>query len=238
MIFNGDTNGNDIVTLTNDLLGVNNVTFPLAEKARSASRMSRRIWSMLFEAYGGWQYDDVNNTTDFPRARASVVAGQKDYSLPTDLATIRGVEFLNGETWQNLTPITEEEIKEMGSNEVEFFKNNGTPQYYQPIGNSIKLYPASNIAIPQGMRISFERDIVTFLPTDTTKTPGWNTMFHEMLAVGMALDFLVKNPSKQTQTMREEFDRYSKDLKRYYQARFKEKYPVRIRVADSTRQYM
>jgi hypothetical protein len=238
MIFNGDTNGNDIVTLTNDLLGVNNITFPLAEKARSASRVSRRIWAMIFESYGGWQYDDINNTTDFPRARGNLVVGQKDYSLPLDLSVIRNVEILSGEVWQNLNPITEEEILEMGTNEAEFHKVNGTPIYYQPIGSSIKLYPAPDQSVTQGIRISYDRDIVTFLATDTTKTPGWNVMFHEMLAVGMALDFLVKNPSPQTQVMRDEYERYSKDLKRYYLARFKEKYPLKLKVIDSTRLYM
>lgn len=238
MIFNGDINGLDIVTLTNDLASTNNTVYPLTEKARSATRLSRKIWSMIFEAYGGWQYDDVNNTTSFPRARANMVAGQKDYTLPEEAMTIRGIEVERETgTFENLIPMTEEEIREI-SNEVEFMKNAGEPQYYQPIGNSFKLYPTPDTSRTNGIRISFDSDIVSFLPTDTTKTPGWATQFHEMLAVGMALDFIQKNPNSRYQTMKIEFDENARDLKRYYQARYKEKYPPRLKVKDATQNYI
>jgi hypothetical protein len=238
MRFNGDTNGDDIVTLTNDLVSTNNTVFSLAEKARSASRISRRIWSYIFEAYGGWQFDDIANTTDFPRARASTVAGQQSYTLPSQALTIRSLEMQDASgDFYNLVPVTEEEIKEVGSNEVDFQQQGGRPAYYQPIGDSFKLYPTPTTTGSQNIRISFDRGIIGFLPTDTTKTPAWDTTFHEMLAVGMALDWATKHPSDRTTTLTNDFNQYVKDIKRLYQARYKEKYPPKLRVRDNMKNY-
>ena len=238
MRFNGDINGDGVVTVINDIAGTNNTVFPLTQKARTASRVSREIWSLIFEAYGGWQFDDVNNTTDFPRARASTVANQKDYDLPDEALTIRSIEILDDTgTWYFLDPISEAELIKARQSENEFMSDGTKIAYYEPVGTSFKLYPTPTVSGSQNMRISFDRDIVSFLPTDTTRTPGWDSNLHPMLPFGVALDWLTIHPSQKYATVQARYNEYKKSLKRHYQSKFAEKYPPKVKVADNFSSY-
>ena len=191
MIYSGDTDGQDIVSLSNDLCDTSNLTYPIAEKTRAANKSLRNIWSWIFEAYGGWQYDDSNNTTNFPDATTTLNISQKDYDLPTEALTIRSVEVKNNgaSTWYPLIPLTEELIIQQGLSENALYTSTGTPIYYTLEGSSINIYPSSNYTQSGSLRVSFDRGSTAFSTTSTTQQPGFASEFHEAVAVGIAMEW-------------------------------------------------
>jgi hypothetical protein len=240
MQFNLSSTGDDLCTLTNDFVNTNSVTYPLAKKARSANMTLKKIWFAIFNAYPGWEFDDRNNS-DLPIATTPLVTGQQNYSLPSEAFTIRGVSIQvqnNTTTWQTLLPLTEELLTQIGVSEASLFTSNGTPIYYRPIGSVIKLYPSPNYSQTAALRVTFDRGISTFLPTDSTKQPGIDSEFHEMVAVGMALEYARINATSNFPLINQQWNEWEKRLSQLYSSRYQERFPTRINVQDVTRQCM
>lgn len=240
MQFNNDTNGNDLCSLTDQMLNSNVVTYDLKSKARSANLTLKKMWAIIFDVYGGWLYDDSNNLQS-PISTTSLITGQQNYSMPVEASTIRGVEIKpqNSNVYQVLMPLTEEKLTQYGVAEGSVFTSFGTPLYYRPIGNIIKLYPSPNYDYPAtGLRITYDRGISIFVPTDTTKRPGVDPQFYEMVAVGMALEFARTNATSNFQTINEQWQDWTNKLRQVYNKRYQELFPARMTVRDSTRDYI
>lgn len=240
MIYNGDSDNQDIVTLCDDLANTTAVTYPIKEKTRAANKTLRAIWTWIFDAYGGWQYDDSNNTTDFPIATTGLINNQADYDIPPTSLTIRGVEVLaqNSTIYTNLIEITEEYLRDNNLSEASLFSGTGMPKYYRPIGSSIKLYPTPNFSQDDSIRVTFDRGATTFVSTDTTKQPGFASEFHEAVAVGMALEFARRNSLTSYSFLREDYEFYRVNIKKYYASRFQQKFPARFTTHDVTTSYL
>lgn len=239
MVFNNDSDEQDIVHLTYDLTNTNSVTYPIKEITRAANKTLRKVWSWIFSAYGGWLFDDANNT-DFPAARTTLSSGQQDYNLPSDAISVRGVDILPSSTstiYQPLIEITEEEIRQYGASDASLFSSTGVPRYYRPIGTSVKLYPTPNATIAQGLRMTFDRGITPFASTSTTQQPGFAPQFHEVIASGCAYEYQRRN-NLDYSAAEKDMIKYEKDIKDYYSARYLEKYPSKMQVMDETVNYL
>lgn len=238
MVYNSDSNGQDLVSMLNDLTGMDNVVYSLQAKTRDMNRANRAIWTWIHEAYGGWQYDDKNNTSDFPTAKADLVANQVDYSIPTEATTVIGVEIKNqGGVWERLQKLTLEQIQDSQA-EAEFNKTPSQPRYYRPMGNSIKIYPASNYSQTASIRVIYDRETNSFLPTDTNKSPGFDSQFHEAVAIGGAAYFSSYKTIPQMANLQGQWLDYEKRIKEHYSSRFKQLFPNRITVRDAVQEYM
>lgn len=237
MVFNGDTDNQDICSLADDYVNTDDNLFPLQQKARFANRTMGDIWSVIFEAYGGWQFDDANNT-NLPSATTALVSGQQQYTNPTDAATIRGVEVKTvGGSWQTIVPITEEEIRSWGIAEAEFYKVSGQPMRYRAMDGIIKLYPAANYSQSASLRMTFDRAMTSFSSTDTTKEPGFMSNFHDGVALGMAKCFAQSKRLSILEGLLVDWNNYLRDLAAYYQARWKEKFPPRMTTVDAVKEF-
>jgi hypothetical protein len=245
--FNGDTNGLDICTLADSMVKSNSTSFTINEKTRYANMAIRNIWMDIFEAYGGWIYDD-NNLTDLPVATTDLVASQRFYALPvTNMSHVVVVEFQNaGGTWIPLSPITVEKIADNGYADSEFLKTPAVPMFYRLLATGMQLYPPANFSQSQSLRIHFTRDISAFAITDTTKQPGFDPQFHEGVAIFMALKYAQANVLPvaggvmrggwKTGLLADWFD-FEDRLKRHYSERWKQMFPPRIHVKDAVREY-
>lgn len=240
MIFNGNSDGQDLCTLTDDYVSTNTLTYPLTKKARAANKTTRMAWSWIFNSYGGWEYDDSNNTTNFPIAATTLSVGQVDYDLPPGSLTVRGVEILlnGGTVYQRLLPLNEETLIDNRISEASFFTSNGAPLYYRVIGSSIKIYPPTNYTIANGMRVTFDRGSVAFASTSTTQQPGFASEFHEAVAIGMALEYAKQNHLSYADDLQVDLDKYERSIRKYYTQRYQEKFPARMTVADTTNEYL
>ena len=237
MIFNGDPDDQDICSLADDYVSTDDNLFPLKQKARFANRTMGDIWSVIFEAYGGWQFDDGNNT-NLPSATTALVSGQQQYTNPTDAVTVRGVEVkTTGGSCQTIKPITEEEIRSWGIAEAEFYKVAGQPMRYRVMDGLIKLYPAANYSQDSSLRMTFDRAMTSFSSTDTAKEPGFMSNFHDGVALGMAKCFAQAKRLTNLEGLLVDWNSYLKDVAAYYQARWKEKFPPRITTVDATKEF-
>jgi len=242
MQYNSNSTSQDIVSLSNLFTKQNNTSFPLTEKTIYANMGNRIILTEIHDAYGGWKYDDKNNT-DFPIATTNLVANQVDYALPLDTVQLNGVYFLEEgttNTWTKLVPITLEEINRLEA-EPNFNNTPSIPQYYRVLSNSIKIYPAADFSQDSSLMVEYSRDVSTFSTTDTTKTPGFDPIFHEAIAVYIAYQFnainMITLPTGST-PKEKEWNDFLARIRRHYSQKFKDMFPARMKVNNSLSGYL
>lgn len=160
---------------------------------RYANRALDRIVSLIMDADSRWQWDD-NNNTDYPIATALLVSGQKDYAFSITQLNIARVEAQDATgNYQRLLPIDVSDI----ITSVNSFENaNGSPVFYDKLANSFFLYPTPSYStvndingVPQGLKIWFQRGANYFATSDTTKEPGFVSLFHRLVPLWMSYDY-------------------------------------------------
>lgn len=161
--------------------------FPDATLVPLVNNAYDRVTSLINSADGRWQFDDSNNT-DFPIATTDIVQNQQDYSLSVGQLEITRAEIKDSSgNWQKLNPIDQVDIYNQSL--TDFMKTPGIPQFYDKIGNSLMLYPIPNYSQSASLKLWYERGPNYFLTSDTTKQPGFNSLFHDLLAYWPAYDY-------------------------------------------------
>lgn len=173
----------------------------LYQFTRLINEALNRVTSLILKSDGRWQFDD-NNNTDFPIGTTSLVttAGseQQDYALDVTHLKILGVEVKNSDgDFYGLTPIDQVDI--MDNSVTNFLSTPGKPQYYDKLGNSIFLYPpplAADVTASGGLKVRFQRPPSYFVYTDTTKVPGFNSLYHRLVALIASRDYAISKSMK------------------------------------------
>lgn len=228
MIFNGDADGQDLCTLTDVKAGSNSVSYPLKQKALMANKRSRQVWRVIWKAYGGWIQDDNNNSGQ-PETTVALTTTLRNLYAFAAAQMIHGMEWLDsGGTWRKLKKITLEKIQERGIAESNFMTTPGDPIYYRPVQNGVRVYPDSSANRASALKAIIKRDIVAYASTSTTATPGWDSILHEGLAIGMALDYALINTLATADSLAQEWADFLADVADHYGAKFKENFPPQI----------
>lgn len=150
-----------------------------------------RFYYLSMTADGRWQWDD-NNYTDVAIATTNVVSGQRIYVFALDHLEIEKILIKDSTgTWKVLTPIDSSD-----NDEVAYIENNtgrtGLPTKYDKRGNVLYLDVTPNYNSTGGLKIYFRRGADYFVYTDTTKVPGFASVFHGYLvdfaSAGYAID--------------------------------------------------
>lgn len=137
-----------------------------------------------------WQYDDTNYT-DYPIATTGTVTDQHDYVLSASHLRITRVELKDTEgNWTALRPI---DLADIPNARDEFMETSGTPMYYDKMANSLFLYPAPDYTQDASLRVYFQREPSYFASTDTTKEPGFASIFHRLVPLKACLDYATAN---------------------------------------------
>lgn len=179
--------------------------FEIADRTRSINNWYMKTTGWIIEADGRWQWDDANQSA-LPVATTSLVTDQRDYSVivgspsvAQDWLVVAKVQIKNSDgKWIELLPIDKRFINEAS------FTTSGTPRYYDFEGTSIKLYSATDYDSTGGLQIWFQRAPLLFGATDTTKKPGFASVYHEILSLGAKYDWEVsKTIGNAEQTMRD-----------------------------------
>ncbi len=160
----------------------------LYQFTRLLNEALNRVTSLILTADGRWQFDDTNYT-DIPIGTTNLVttAGseQQDYAFAATHLKITRVECMDSTgAWHLLQPIDQAQLYNQSL--TDFMNTAGFPTYYDKIGNSIFLYPkplAAAVTATAGLKVFFQRPPSYFSYTDTTKTPGFNSMYHELVAL-------------------------------------------------------
>ena len=187
-----------------------------------------RVAMLILQADGRMQWDDPNHT-NAPTADADLVDGQKKYevfeALPTalqDWLQVESVEILNDDDLGlQLKPIDLQNIVDRDVAESEFRDVDGTPVYFDFNGSEVKLYPSPNYNKTGGLTIFFKRSPSYFASTDTTKVPGFATLFHELLPLWASYWWGVSKGLGYINNVRGEITILEKELIKFYSDRKK-----------------
>lgn len=241
MIFNGDANDNDICTLADTLAKTNDTDFPLKEKAQYANWGLREIFKEIYKVFGGWTFQDSNVSGTDQVMTNLLNDGTQFYAFAT-VGALAGMEYEdeNGNKFP-LTPITLEEIRAMGYSEDEFMDEPSTPQYYRPVKNGVKIYPAwytSKAAVTNGLIAKIKsQDISAFSNSSTSVSPGYDSLAgHEAVAVFMAMKFAQINTLDSFAGLFNDWLTALKGVKDHYASKYAEVKP-RIRKGHGGNNY-
>ncbi len=159
-----------------------------------------RVWSLILQADGRWQWDDSNNT-DFPIATFDLVASQADYSFAATQLKLIGVSVKDkGGTFRKLAPVDPQDFGDI--DRTTHAATAGMPSEYDVLGNSAILYPAPDngvsVTLTGGGKFYFQRagkhfDYTTSMFTDSTgstsSSPGFNSLYHDLIPLWAAYDY-------------------------------------------------
>jgi len=207
----------NILTDARRLTKSDSTSFPTSEVVDSSNRAMDRITSLIRDAEGRWQWDDSNNT-DLPIATTGLVTNQQDYSLDGLHYRISRAEVQDSAgNWTRLKSMDAVDVYDQAL--TSFLNTAGTPQYYDKVGNSLFLYPKPNFTQTASLKLYFERGPSYFTTSEDTKTPGFNPIFHRLVALWCAYDYALINILPVAKTLREEIQVMEDQLEDYYALR-------------------
>jgi len=206
------------------LTKTNSSSFPVADLTLLANNAMSRVSSMILQADGRWEFDDTNYT-DLPIGTTALVSGQSDYELSTDHLEITDVEIKDSNgNWYPLKPIDKKDAEDVAL--TEFYENSGSPMYYDVMGKSVFLYPAPNYSQAASLKVFYKRTPSYFTTADTTKTPGFATIFHDLIPLWVSYEYSIANGLKNSNLLMAEIDRKERALVSFYSHRNKDDQPI------------
>jgi hypothetical protein len=182
------------------------------------------------------QWDDTNHT-DQPISTTDLVDSQEDYNVflaaPSaleDWLTIEEVAVKsNDDLWKNLRPIDKRNVY----NWTEFNKTDGEPVYYDFNGTSLLLKPSSNYDKTDGLKIYFQRAPSYFSSTDTTKRPGFASIFHSYLSLSASYRWARDKGQPNSEVLKRDLAQMEIDIGTHYSKRSQYEIPVLKRAKQS-----
>lgn len=239
MQFSNPSTKNGLIQDITFLTGVDINAYPLPDRTRNINERYRQIWQVIFESYGGWLFMDSNISdvsTGVPYADQNLTSGTGLYALPSAALTVIKVDIVNsGGTREQLNPMTFAEFQQVGGDQT--FSTNSHPLHYMLQGDVIRLLPTPNFTASSGLRVYFDQGISEFVAGDTTKTPGFDSIFHRALSVGASLDYLMaKGIQEKISIVRNMWEWYAGNpdegrigaIARFYSKRWKDRFPHKI----------
>lgn len=206
------------------LTGTNSASFPIADLTAAVNNAFDRVASLILQADGRWQWDDTNQT-DLPVATTTLVSGQADYQLAVAHLRIIGASVKTvGGIWNKLEPIDPADIT---GDRAEYYKTAGLPVEYDKLGSSVFLYPAPDngvsVTLTAGLKVYFQRGPSQFLTSDTTKSPGFNSLYHDLLPLWASFEYcMAKGLAEKLPALRLEIDKREASLVKDYSKRDKD----------------
>lgn len=200
------------------------------------ARMNRSVdkaTAKIMKVDGRWQYDD-SNYTDLPIGRTNIVSGQADYAV--SVAHLEIIKVLvvdaNGAT-KILKPLDERDPEA-----VQYLQNpddTGTPEYYDKKGQTIFLYPKANYNATNGLIVHFKRGPSYFAYTDTTKTPGFVSLFHRFVSLDASLDYCISKQNPKAKSLSIQLADMERDMEEFYGKRSKDEKGILIPMVESNK---
>lgn len=212
----------DINSFVSFRANTNTTDYSAANRLLSTNKWYQKTVSMILSAMDEWDWDDVNNTT-YPVGTTSLVSGQRDYSFPDSfkILQVKRVDVTyDGSTWYQAQPV-ESSLLDMslGDEATVDTKFQITEPKYDLKGNAVFLYPRPSDSTGS-IRIEYLREPAEFTSAEVTtgtKEPGFDALFHPIIALGMCYDwFVAKGRMDQAELVQAEINDYEARLKQHY----------------------
>lgn len=223
----------NILDFTRRLTNTDSNTYTTANLTADINNVYAEVISLILASDNRWQFDDNNFTTQ-PIATTNLVANQQDYEF--DSSHLKVLKVLikdqSGNWSMPLIPvdIDDREAFAILQNEA---TNTGVPFRYDLFAESIFLDPKPSYNSTGGLKVFFQRDGDEFLTSDTTKEPGFSSLFHKILPIGAAYYFSVYRNLPQREALNRDFEKIKKSLVDFYQHRNNDDKPqLRVRYTN------
>lgn len=204
----------------------NATSYAIADLTVDLNVALNRVVSLINRSDMRWQFDDLNQT-DLPIATTAIVSGQQDYSLSTAHLTIDRVEIMDAQgNWTELKPIDQHDVKRTAL--ATYLKTPGLPTQVDVSGNSVFLYPPPNYSQAASLKLYFTRGPVEFSSADITtgtKSPGFNSLFHDLIPLWISYDYWLINDQTLTAGFLSEIQRKEQELIDFYGLRSRDERP-------------
>lgn len=187
----------------------------LDEAVRFANQAVDEIQVEILRSVDGWDFDDLNQT-DMAIATANLVANQKAYSLPGDILKIKRLQITyDGTSYYVGEPLDQREVHFAidDANNSKFSKAN--PRY-DFMGENLKLYPTPDANVTNGLKIWYDRRMTVFADTDTTKEPGIDRNFHQLVPLVMAWKWASVKNVNQVPAIQARMEKKYNELRDWY----------------------
>jgi len=125
--------------------------------------------------------------------------------------------------WNKLEPLDLTDV--FNQSLTDFLKTASLPVYYDKIGNSIFLYPKPNYTQSGSLKLWIDRGPNYFVSSDTTKAPGFNSLYHDLCALWPAYNFALANGRSNANQLMTEIQAKEDALKEDYALRAKDDHP-------------
>ncbi len=213
----------DLVNKVYFLTATNSTSFPAANMLIEINNALDRVVSLILHSDGRWNYDDSNNT-DLPIVTTDLVQNQQDYSLSVSHLEIARAEVQDSNgNWNKLDPLDQTDV--FNQSLTDFLKTASLPVYYDKIGNSVFLYPKPNYAQAASLKLWIDRGPNYFIIGDTTKQPGFNSLYHDLCALWPSYNFALANGRSNATQLQAEIQMKEEMLREDYALRAKDDHP-------------
>lgn len=175
---------------------------------RNINRWYNAILSWILSVNGDWQ---ING--DF--ATTSIVAGQREYVLPTDLLKLNEVYIMSSSTGDYLKA-TQIDLSEIGYNED---YHPASPEF-DVLDNSLFIFiPEETIgAVTDGLKLVYQKNLTDL--SNTTDAPNLSEPFKRAISIGAALDYCIANElNSKAKSLKVLLDEMEAKLKEYYSSK-------------------
>lgn len=211
------------------LTKTNSTSYPDADLLDDLNIQYSDTTADLFLSDGRWQWDDANQT-DLPVATCALMSGQQDYAIPAAQLIIDRVEIKpNGGTYCYKIHPRDVEDPMWGSNVLGLDNlSTGGPLFYDLAQNSIFLYPIPGYSQAASLKVYFRRAQIDFTSGDLstgTISPGFASIFHDILAYKVAYDYAIINLPQLATGYWNVIQQKTAKLKAFYQLRNKDDSP-------------
>lgn len=211
----------EIVAETRRLVKATTASYSVEDITSSVNRALDRVVTLIRQTEGRWQWDDTNQVNAPYTSTTTITAGTNQYIIDP---TYHRVERLNikapGATY--FTKLMPFDISDPACLDMYNTASQGVPQYYDKMGNYFVLYPTPSYTQANSLQVFYERGPSYFTSADTTKAPGFNSLFHRLVSLWAAYDYAMINSIANVDRLRNEIALEEEKLQDFYAFRDKD----------------
>lgn len=208
----------DISTYITFLTNADVNSFTNAKRLITINKHYNDVHTLILESQDEWDYDD-SAYTDYPILTTNLVANQQSYILPPTTFEIKRLEISYDGT--NSVKVSPFDVGERGiataSNAIGDFSQ--SEPYYDLQAGALFLYPIPTANVTAGLKIWISRGPFEFTSaelTTGTREPGFDSIFHSILALGPSLDYSIANNLPQRESIKREYEEIKVRMKKFY----------------------
>lgn len=199
----------------------------------------QRAYSIIFGVDGSFQLDDPDHD-DLPIITTTIYSGQRGYTFSIDdssntipLSVFRVMVADEHGNYREITPV--DITQRAPSNYFDGNDTGGQPNTYDKMGNVILLDPIPNYTEPGGLKVYINRKAVDFTVNDTTKNPGFDSLYHEYVALRPSYQYAFRHSMPNTPDLKREMFEMEEEIREHYKMREKDAPLILIGAPNSAR---